>query len=111
MGMWLGSYTHQSGNTTNFTFTAMRGSQTLALSVYQYNTAGTSSVSIGDNVYSITTSSQTITGSFTANKYASYTGSIIFFFQALAVGQNVQFTTFSMTNGSTNTNGKALVIY
>ena len=109
MGMWLGSYTHQSGNTTNFTFTSMRGSQTLALSVYQYNTAGTSSVSIGDNVYSITTSSQTITGSFTSNKYASYTGSIIFFFQALAVGQNVQFTTFSMTNGSTNINGKEFI--
>ena len=103
IGMWLGSYTYTAGTTYNFTFTGMQGSQALALYVYQYNSAGTSSVQISSNVYSITTSAATVSGSFTANLYpATYTGSIIFYFQALAVNQYVNFTSFSMNAGAMN---------
>jgi len=103
IGMWLGSYAYTAGTTYNFTFTGMQGSQALALYVYQYNSAGTSSVQISSNVYSITTSAATVSGSFTANLYpATYTGSIIFYFQALAVNQYVNFTSFSMTTGGMN---------
>jgi hypothetical protein len=103
IGMWLGSYAYTAGTTYNFTFTGMQGSQALALYVYQYNTAGTSSVQISSNVYSITTSAATVSGSFTANLYpATYTGSIIFYFQALAVNQYVNFTSFSMNAGAMN---------
>jgi hypothetical protein len=41
--MRLSSFTYTAGTTYNFTFTGMQGSQTLALYVYQYNSAGTAS--------------------------------------------------------------------
>jgi len=103
IGMWLGSYAYTAGTTYNFTFTGMQGSQSLALYVYQYNSAGTDKVQISSNAYSITTSAATVSGSFTANLYpATYTGSIVFFFQALAVNQYVNFTAFSMNTGAMN---------
>ena len=103
IGIWLGSYAYTAGTTYNFTFTGMQGSQALALYVYQYNTAGNSSVQISANVYSITTSAATVSGSFTANLYpVTYTGSIIFYFQAGAVNQYVNFTSFSMNAGAMN---------
>ena len=101
--MRLSSFTYTAGTTYNFTFTGMQGSQSLVLYVYQYNAAGTASIQISSNVYSITTSAATVSGSFTANLYpATYTGTIVFYFQAGAVNQYVNFTTFSMTSGSMN---------
>jgi hypothetical protein len=100
--MRLSSYTFVVGTTYNFTFTGMQGSQALALYVYQYNSAGTASTQISSNVYSITTSAATVSGSFTPNASGTYTGTIVFYFQAAAVNQYVNFTAFSMTVGSMN---------
>jgi len=97
--MRLSSYTFVVGTTYNFTFTGMQGSQALALYVYQYNSAGTASTQISASVYSITTSAATVSGSFTPNASGTYTGTIVFYFQAAAVNQYVNFTTFSMTTG------------
>jgi len=104
MGMWLGAYTYTSSQ-NSFSFTGMSGSQTLALYVYQYNTAGTLAVQISDSVYTITTSSATVSGSFLANKFSAYTGKIVFYFQASAVNQSVSFSGFFHDIGSANING------
>lgn len=100
--MRLSSYTFVVGTTYNFTFTGTQGSQALALYVYQYNSAGTASTQISASVYSITTSATTVSGSFTPNASGTYTGTIVFYFQAAAVNQYVNFTAFSMTVGSMN---------
>ena len=106
MGMWLGAYAYTNSQ-NSFSFTGMVGSQALVLYVYQYNTAGTSSVAINDNPvgYAITTSSATVSGSFLANRYSLYTGKIVFYFQALAVNQSVSFSGFFHDIGSANING------
>lgn len=104
MGMWLGAYAYTSSQ-NSFSFTGMSGSQTLALYVYQYNTAGTLAVQISDSVYTITTSSATVSGSFLANKFSAYTGKIVFYFQASAVNQSVSFSAFFHDIGSSNING------
>jgi hypothetical protein len=97
------AYSFVAGMTYNFTFTGMQGSQALVLSVYQYNAAGTTAIPISADSYNITTSATTISGSFTANLYpATYTGTIVFYVQALAVNQYVNFTTFSMTTSTLN---------
>jgi hypothetical protein len=100
--MRLSSYTFVVGTTYNFTFTGMQGSQALALYVYQYNSAGTASTQISASVYSITTSAATVSGSFTPNASGTFTGTIVFYFQAMAVNQFVNFTTFNMAVGSMN---------
>ena len=100
--MRLSSYTFVVGTTYNFTFTGTQGSQALALYVYQYNSAGTASTQISASVYSITTSAATVSGSFTPNASGTYTGTIVFYFQAAAVNQYVNFTAFSMTVGAMN---------
>ena len=97
--MRLSSYTFVVGTTYNFTFTGTQGSQALALYVYQYNSAGTASTQISASVYSITTSATTVSGSFTPNASGTYTGTIVFYFQAAAVNQYVNFTAFSMNTG------------
>jgi len=104
MGMWLGAYAYTNSQ-NSFTFTGMSGSQTLALYVYQYNTAGTLAVQISDSVYTITTSSATVSGSFLANKFSAYSGKIVFYFQASAVNQSVSFSGFFHDIGSANVNG------
>jgi hypothetical protein len=104
MGMWLGAYVYTNSQ-NSFTFTGMSGSQTLALYVYQYNTAGTLAVQISDSVYTITTSSATVSGSFLANKFSAYSGKIVFYFQASAVNQSVSFSGFFHDIGSANING------
>ena len=108
MGMWLGAYAYTSSQ-NSFSFTGMSGSQTLALYVYQYNTAGTLAVQISDSVYTITTSSATVSGSFLANKFSAYTGKIVFYFQATAVNQSVSFSGFFHDIGSANINGSLLI--
>jgi len=100
--MRLSSYTFVVGTTYNFTFTGTQGSQALALYVYQYNSAGTASTQISASVYSITTSATTVSGSFTPNASGTYTGTIVFYFQAAAVNQYVNFTAFSMNTGAMN---------
>ena len=101
--MRLSTFTYVAGTTYNFTFTGMQGSQALVLYVYQYNAAGTSSIPISADAYNITTSAATVSGSFTANLYpATFTGTIVFYVQAGAVNQFVNFTTFSMTAGGMN---------
>jgi hypothetical protein len=108
MAMWLGAYVYTSSQ-NSFTFTGMAGSQTLALYVYQYNTAGTLAVQISDSVYTITTSSATVSGSFLANKFSAYSGKIVFYFQASAVAQSVSFSGFFHDIGSANINGSLSV--
>ena len=105
MAMWLGSYAYYTGSEYTFTFSGISGSQALTLYIYQYNSGG-SAISISDVAsYSITTSSSTVSGSFLPNKYSSFLGSIVFYFQATTAHQSVSFSAFSMTVGFSTING------
>jgi hypothetical protein len=96
------AYTFVVGTTYNFTFTGMQGSTDLGLRVYQYNTAGNLYTQIDQNVGPVSTTPTTITGSFTPSASGLYTGTIIFYIQALSLNPYVNFTSFRMTVGSMN---------
>lgn len=103
---WLGAgTTYITGAKYTFNFGSMFGSQALQLQVVQYNVAGSARVDIGDIPYSVSKTSSTISGSFTAGLNASYLGSIVFFFTPTGFSQNVKFDTFTMTRADTQMTG------
>jgi len=96
------AYTFLVGTTYNITFTGMQGSTDLGLRVYQYNPAGNAYTQIDTGFSLINTTAATISGSFTPSASGVYTGTIIFFIQALSYNPYVNFTAFSMTVGEMN---------
>jgi hypothetical protein len=96
------AYTFVVGTTYNITFTGMQGSTDLGLRVYQYNPAGNAYTQIDTGFSLINTTAATISGSFTPSASGVYTGTIIFFIQALSYNPYVNFTAFSMTVGEMN---------
>ena len=101
MGMWLGSYSLPQYQEYIFTLTGVVGSQAMTFEVLQYDiSTGTTSAVISPTTYAVTTSSQTISGSFVAGQYGSLQGAIVFYFQASSNAQYVNFTGFSMTQGT-----------
>jgi hypothetical protein len=103
---WLGAgTTYITGAKYTFNFGVMFGSQALQLQVVQYNVAGSAYVDIGDIPYSVSKTSSTISGSFTAGLNPSYLGSIVFFFTPTNFSQNVKFNTFTMTRADTQITG------
>jgi len=103
---WLGAgTTYITGAKYTFNFGSMFGSQALQLQVVQYNALGSAYVDVGDIPYSVSKTSSTISGSFTAGLNASYLGSIVFFFTPTSFSQNVKFNTFTMTRADTQITG------
>jgi hypothetical protein len=108
MGMLLGGYTYTGGNVCTFTFTNMYGSTALNFTVRQFNSAGTTSIQISDIQYSITTSPATIYGSFAPDRNPSYTGAIVFYFQAGVFKPLVSFSTFAMNTNTITINSSVV---
>jgi hypothetical protein len=108
LATWLGAgTTYLTGAKYYFSFGTMFGSQALQLQVVQYNTAGSSYVSIGDYYYGVSTTSSTISGSFVPGSNVSFTGSILFMFVPTLFSQNVKFNTFTLTRADTQMTGVA----
>ena len=94
----VGAFAYQAGATYKITLNNVIGSSTLSYDIYQYNTAGTMNTYIDSVVGTpITTTGQNITLFFYPNINLTYTGTIVFQFQAGSSNQYVRFDSMVMT--------------
>jgi len=111
MAMSLGSYVYTTGGWYQANFFNCYSVSNIFFSVYQYNTAGTSSLLIGGGVYLPTSTGTTTTVNFQPNATVTYTGQVVFYFQGTASGQSVYFTGFNMYASYTQFTGNILPAY
>jgi len=111
MAMSLGSYVYTTGGWYQANFFNCYSVSSIFFSVYQYNTAGTSSLLIGGGVYLPNSTGTTTTVNFQPNATVTYTGQVVFYFQGTASGQSVYFTGFNMYASYTQFTGNVLPAY
>jgi len=112
--MSLGSYVYDTNGWYQINLFGCYGSSTnIVFYVYQYNTAGTAYITLGGGVALPSTSgtATTISATFQANTTVTYTGQVVFYFQATSVHQSVTFTSANLYVAETQFTGNVLLSY